>query len=143
MKSSNPAAMDAVVAISGALAAPAWRELFGWWSREPALRIYELLVRRVDLNDIAVVMGTDLLFALGCGLLSGELFVRLARPDRYRPEMIVVAAFLAALLAVAQFGDEGTAFLLRLPPLWLTLLAFGIRVGYGIKAQRKRLATSV
>jgi hypothetical protein len=88
-------------------------------------------------------MGTDLLFAIICGLLAAELFVRLFRPHGYRPEAIMVTAFLAAALLAAQIGGEGGAhFLLQLPPFWLSLLSFGIRVGYGIKAERKRRLSS-
>ncbi len=141
--SSRILAQDFFIAIAGALAGVGWREAFGWWSRAPALKIYELVVRHSDANDVLLVMGTDALFALGCGLIAAELFIRLARPNRYRPEAIIVATFLIALFTAGQLGGEGAAFLLHLPPLWVTLLCFGIRVGYGIKAERKRLASNV
>lgn len=134
---------DLAVAVAGVLAGLGWREAFGRWSQGPALKIYELVMRHINANDILVVMGTDALFALGYGLIAAELFIRLARPDRYRPEAIAVATFLIAVLTAGQMGGEGAIFLLHLPPLWLTLLCFGIRVGYGIKAERKRLASKV
>jgi hypothetical protein len=117
-----------------------WRELFGWWSRGPALTIYEQVMRHFDANDLLLVMATDALFALLCGLLAAELFIRVLRPTRYRPEAIVVAAFVVSVFTTAQIEDQSAVFLVRLPPLWVTILCFAIRVGYGIKAQRARLA---
>ena len=134
---------DLLVAAAGVLAGLGWQELFGWWSRGPALKLYEQVIRHFDANDVLLVMGTDALFALLCGLLAAELFIRAVRPDRYRLEALIVAAFLVALFASAQIENASAIFLVRLPPLWLTLLCFGIRVGYGIKAQRKRVATGV
>ena len=143
MNTSRSIVRDLYVAIAGALAALAWRELFAMWSRGPALRIYEQLVRHFNIdNDALLVMATDLLFALICGLLFGELFVRIERPDRYRTEAIAVLVFLAAVFSAAAYGGEGAGFLLHLPPLWLSLLVFAVRVGYGIKAERKRVDAS-
>lgn len=134
---------ELLIAAAGAAAGLGWRELFARWSRGPALKLYEQLIRHLDINDVLVVMMTDVLFALGTGLILAELFIRIVRPDRYRPEAVAVIAFLASVFTAAQIGDGGASFLLRLPPLWITLLCFGIRVGYGIKAGRKRGPSSI
>lgn len=134
----RPVTEDLLVAAAGVVAGTGWRELFGWWSRDPALKIYEQVMRHFNANDLLLVMATDALFALLCGLLAAELFIRVLRPARYRPEAIVVAAFVASVFATAQIEDQSAVFLMRLPPLWVTILCFAIRVGYGIKAERMR-----
>jgi hypothetical protein len=116
----------------------AWRVAFGWWARRPSLWWFEKSSRWFGQEGPVVVMLSDLLFAVLCGLLLAEVFIRLLRPRRYLPELIAVVAFLAAALTAAQLDDESAGFLLQLPPLWVTLMVFGIRVGYGIKAGRQR-----
>jgi hypothetical protein len=136
-------AASVLAALGGALAGTLWADLFARWSRGPALWLFEQAERHFELAGAAVVMASDLLFALLTGVLAAELLIRPLRPHRYRIEAAAVAAFLGALFAKAGLTAGGLAFVLRLPPLWLFLMTFAIRVGYGIKAQRQRRAAGV